>query len=104
VRDLDYGRIDDPVLREYIRIIKEDLANEQILKGEWKFVEYTFTQAETNKKIPHKLGFTPKDVLQLSLTGAGSITWNYSSFDETNLDITTTGACVVRAFIGRYRD
>jgi hypothetical protein len=69
----------------------------------------TFTQNGANIKIPHGLGFTPKDVLQTSLIGSGTLSWNYSLFDQTNLDVTITGATetdpvIVRAFIGTHTE
>lgn len=94
---------DDPVVRENMKRIQKELTETQIiLKGQWKFFELTFTGAVTNYKYPHFLNFVPKDIIQTSKTGAGSITWNYTLFDFNNLDITTTGACVVRAFVGSY--
>jgi len=94
---------EDITTQENMRRIQEELTRFQpILKCQWKFFELTFTGAVTNYKYPHKLSFVPKDVIQTSLIGAGALTWNYSLFDRTNLDITTTGACVVRAFIGAY--
>ena len=94
--------VDEITRQNMQRIQKEFTETQVILKGEWKFFSITFAGAVTNFKYPHKFTFTPKDVLQTSVTGAGSVTWNYSLFDKTNLDITTTGACVVRAFIGSY--
>lgn len=77
---------------------------EPVLKGRFKFFTYTFTGAVTNEKILHHLGFQPKDVLQTSLTGAGTITWNYDRFDVNYINVTTTGPCVVRAFLGSYAE
>lgn len=74
-----------------------------LFRGEWRFFELTFTAAVTNQKIPHNLGFEPKDIIQTSKTGAGSITFNYSLFDQTYFNITTTGSCVVRFFAGTYK-
>lgn len=93
----------DEITRQNMqRIQKEFTETQLILRGQWKFVEITFDKAVTNFKYPHKLSFTPKDILQTSLIGAGDLTWNFALFDKTNLDITTTDACVVRAFIGSY--
>lgn len=93
----------DQVARENMKRLQFEITDAQkILKANWKFFELTFETAVTNFKYPHKLTFTPKDVLQTSLKGTGALTWNYEEFDFTNLDITTTGPCVVRAFIGSY--
>lgn len=95
-------RVVDKVARENFQKVEDYVRSNDILRPNFKFYEIIFTAAETNKRIPHRLGFLPKDVLQTSLTGAGSLTWNYSLFDSTYLDVTTTGACVVRAFIGTH--
>lgn len=93
----------DPIDRENMKRIQNEFTSVQvILKGQWKFFEITFTGAVTNFKQKHLLDFVPKDIIQTSKTGAGSLTWNYTLFDRTNLDITTTGACIVRAFVGSY--
>lgn len=95
----------DPITRENMKRLQSELTSDQvILKGEWKFFELTFTTAVTNYKYPHKFGFTPKDVIQTYASGAMAVLWNYDSFDGTNLDITTSEAGTVRAFIGRYAE
>lgn len=96
--------IKDPVVREFLNKLITDLQSESILRGEWKFFELEFEAAVTNHRLPHQLKFVPTDVIQTSLTGAGTFTWNYDKFSNIYLDITTTGACKVRAFVGRYKD
>lgn len=51
---------------------------------------------------PHNLGFQPQDVIQTSLIGDAYLQWNYDRFTATNVSITVTNACVVRAFLGSY--
>lgn len=99
---LFFREITDNFIQENFRRLETFLLNQILLKANWRFIELTFTAAVTNYKYKHNLNFTPRDVIQTSKTGSGSITWNYASFDETNLDITTTGACVVRAYVGRH--
>lgn len=95
--------ISDERLRENFKRIQSEFTEKQvILKGEWKFFEIIFTVAVTNFKQKHLLGFLPKDIIQTSLTGTGVLTWNYDLFDKINLDITVTGPCKVRAFVGSY--
>jgi hypothetical protein len=72
------------------------------LQGQFDHFALTISKAETNLKIPHSLGFQPKDIIQTSLTGAGAITYNYATFTNQFIDITTTGACEVRFFGGTY--
>jgi hypothetical protein len=79
-------------------------SKEALLKGEWRFFIISIPSALTNFKYKHNLTFTPTDIIQTSVIGVGVITFNYDKFDKENLDITTTGACTVRAFVGRYEE
>ncbi len=95
----------DEVARENLsRIQKEVTIDQQLLRGQWKFIELTFDAEVANFKYPHKLSFVPKDVIQTSSIGTGTVIWNYDLFDRTNLDISTTEACTVRAFVGSYQE
>ena len=95
-------QIEDPNLRDSLQWIVDYLLTLDLLGSNFKFFELTFTKAETALAVPHKLGFQPIDILQTSLTGAGVPTFVYNSFTDKNFVITTTGACVVRFFAGRY--
>lgn len=96
------SEIVDPAARENFQKLDQYLVTENVLTSGFKHFELTFTQAETNKRIPHRLGYLPKDLIQTRLTGAGSLTWNYTLFTDEFLDVTTTGACVVRFLLGTY--
>jgi hypothetical protein len=96
--------IDDPYVLENFKRLKFFLQDFPLFRGEWHFLQVTLTSAVTNKKIAHGLGFKPLDIIQTSKIGAGDITFNFSSFDAVNIDVTTTGACVVRCFIGAYKE
>lgn len=93
--------IEDKPVRVAFRQLQEFLQKDTNLLG-FEHFEIVIDRAVTNFKYPHNLGFLPKDVLVTSLIGAGILTWNYSSFDETNLDLTTTGPVTVRAYIGAH--
>jgi hypothetical protein len=95
------SEIKDEYSQENFKRIREFFREQSILRGEWEHMEISIPSMVTNFKYPHKLGFLPKDILQTSLIGE-SIIWNYDRFDSTYLDITTGGACTVRAFVGRY--
>lgn len=91
------------------KVVEENLDRirsytENLLMGRFEgtHMVISFPSALTNFKVPHGLNFTPKDIIQTALTGAGTITWNYSLFDSENLDVTTSAACEVRAFVGVY--
>lgn len=81
-----------------IRLVAWLKANAQL--ANFNFYTITFTQAQTNFLFPHNLGFQPQDIVMTSLTGTGTLTFNYSLFDSTNLNISTTGPCVVRFLAG----
>jgi len=96
--------IDDEYVRENFTRLNDFFLNDALLRAGWKFFTLTFTGAVTNNKVRHGLGFKPLDVIQTSITGAGALTFNYALFDDINIDVTTTGACVVRCFIGAYKE
>lgn len=94
--------IEDVVLQRLFDLLNNHFLVNHQLDG-FKHFELAFTSAGTST-IPHNLGFQPKDVIQTSLTGSGALTWNYDLFDRTNISVTVTGPCVVRAFIGAYQE
>lgn len=99
--------VQDPVVREFLQRIREEFDSQTLLRGKWRFMELSFTSNITNFTVAHGLGFMPKDLFQTGKTGTGSITYNYSRFDSTNIDVTTSGTSasdplVVRFFVGRY--
>lgn len=96
--------IEDQNTRDALTRIQEYLNATAILRGEWKFIDIEFTGATTNYKYPHGFRFVPVDVIETHKSGAGVITFNFDDFDRTNIDITTTGACRVRALVGLYRE
>lgn len=102
IRVPPYEKLEDPVSRECFQWIIDYVRDVPLLQGSFRHFQLTFTRAETDLLIPHRLGFQPKDIIQTSLTGAGTVTFNYNKFDADNIAITTTGACVVRFFAGRY--
>lgn len=94
----------DPWVRENFKRLNSFFLKDALLKGLWQFREIEFLAAQTNAKIPHGLSFRPTDLILTSKTGPGDATINYDLFDNTNLDITTTDACVIRCFIGSYKE
>lgn len=96
--------IEDEYVRENFKRLSVFLASFPFFRGEWKFFELTFNGSVTNLKIPHGLTFTPKDVILTSSVGAGVVTFNYSLFNKNTIDISTSGACTIRCFIGSYKE
>jgi hypothetical protein len=93
-------QIVDEFTRQSIQFIRDFIDQENVLKGEFRHMEVTFNGSET-RVFPHGLGFIPKDIVQTSLVGASTITYNYSAFTKDNISITSTAACVLRFFVGR---
>jgi hypothetical protein len=100
---LNLTQIGDRYVRDAFEGIQKFIrANMQ--PSSFKHFEIEFEGAVTNFTYPHGLGVIPTDVIQTSKTGAGAVTWNYELFDRENLNITTTGACTVRAYIGSHQE
>jgi hypothetical protein len=98
---LTLTEIVDQYVRENFKRILSEFTDSPLLNGQWVLKTYTFTAAVTNQRLPHGLSFVPVDVILTSKTGSGSLTVNYALIDKTYLDLTTSGACVVRLLIGR---
>lgn len=94
--------IKDLVLRENFKMVETSLNSEPLLRGNFKFFEITVESLVTNLRYQHRLGFRPLDVITTYVSDQESVIWNFSEFTDEFLDITTTGACTIRAFIGRY--
>lgn len=99
---IDISRIQDIATKDAMQRIKEFIAAFPLFNGNWQFYEFVFTKGQDNIKIPHGLTFKPIDVIQTAIIGDAGVIWNYSLFDTTNLNLTVSSACTVRAFIGRY--
>lgn len=99
--EFELSRITDPIVQDILQSIRDYLRDFAFFNGDWKFFVLDFPQAVDNLKVPHGFKFTPTDVLQTAIIGEASIIWNYDLFDQTNLDVTISSPCTVRAFIGR---
>ncbi len=97
---INFADIQDPVLRRnfqnLVAYINQSLS---ILSG-FQFFELVFKEAVFNQKIAHTIGKIPSDVIVTQCTGEGSVTFNFGRFDENYLDVSTSGPCRVRMFIG----
>ncbi len=100
--DLIFKDVKDDYVRENFTRIQNYFNDDTISKGQWKHFDLEFTTAVTNRLVPHRLPYKPLDLIQTFKTGAGNITFNYSAFSDENISITTTGACRVRFFLGRF--
>jgi hypothetical protein len=75
-------------------------AQNQLLN--FRFFDLVFSSATSNFLVAHGFTYIPQDVLVTKIIGPGTVTFNYGLFDGTNVNITTSGACRVRFFVGTY--
>lgn len=97
-----FEAIEDERVREALQWMWEYLKAEPLLQGEFQHFELNFTAAVVNQMIPHRLGFVPRDIIETSTIGSGTITFNMSSFTSDAISVTTTGPVRVRFFGGSY--
>ena len=100
--DLKLHLITDRATRESLRAIQAFLDEQGFLRGKWQFVEFSFDKPTESFRYNHGLGFVPKDFVQTSFTGLGTILINWNNTNREYLDLTATGPCVVRGFVGAY--
>ena len=96
--------ISDEFSQENFKRIELNINSFPLNKGNFFFFEFTFDSAATNKRIPHNLGFRPKDILQTAVSNGAVVTWNYELFDASFLDVTVSAPCKVRVFVGCYKE
>lgn len=93
----------DMNIRESFTWLYEYLIRVPILKSELEHFERTFSQPLSQEKVPHGLGFTPKDIILTYVSpDSTTVSFQYDQFDGTNLVITTNAACTIRFMAGRY--
>lgn len=100
--DLKLHLIDDKPTREAFKQLLNIIDHQEILKGNWQYVEFEFDKAVESFRYNHNLGFVPKDFIMSFLSGSGSVFINWYNTDRQFLDLSATGPCVVRGFIGAY--
>lgn len=93
--------IKDERVRESIQWMYEYLISEPLLQGKFDHFEVTTRAAVTNLKVPHNLGFQPKDIIVTSQIG-GTATFNYQQFTPQYIVLTTSAAMTVRFFGGTH--
>lgn len=100
-----FEEITDERVRESIQWMYEYLLATPLLQGRFEHFSITTIGAVTNLKIPHTLGFAPKDIIQTSITSAtfgASVIFAYSSFTPEYIVLTTSAPLTVRFFGGSY--
>lgn len=100
---ISYKEIQDTYIRQnFLNLIDYFTNQNQLLN--FKFYELVVSAAVTNYKLSHQLGFQPVDIIVTQVTGSGSVSFNLGLSDNKFLNITTSGSCRVRFFVGKYWD
>jgi hypothetical protein len=107
IRDPRLENIADVNVRRAVEGLRDYIRESNVLAGVFKFLELQFTTNGT-VLVPHGLTIQPIDVIQLHVSGTGSIVYNYGAFDRTNISVTISGGPTpsnplrVRILAGRY--
>lgn len=99
-------RVKDTNIRESLLRAEDAFNSDPLGRSGFVFRTYVLTAPTypATLHIPHQLLFVPKDVLQTSSIGAGTLAWKYDQFTQTALVATITGPVTVRLFLGTYAD
>ena len=98
--DLKLTQVNDIYVRTALVTLKDAINLTGLAGSNLRLIEIETRGAVTNASIPHRLGFTPTDVILTRITG-GTVTWNYDKFTKDDLNLTTSGAVKLRCLIGR---
>lgn len=94
--------IDDIYIQENFKRLGDYFIEDAITRSKFEFLTVTFTGSSTNFKLQHKLGYVPKDVILMHNLNNATVTFSYSSFDETSIVVTVSAATTLRMLVGRY--
>lgn len=100
--DLLNKEVSDPYARENFFRLKRDLEKQSILDGDFKFFELELEDGFTSYQFTHNLGFIPKDIIVLHISGDQNLYFEYDSFTSNFLYITNNGPCRVRFLAGLF--
>jgi hypothetical protein len=77
----------------------------------FQHMEITISAPGENIKVPHNLGFVPRDVIVSRASGPGLIQFNYASFTATDLDLsvvagtpTRADPSILRIYVGTHQE
>lgn len=98
---LNIKDITDIYVRKNFENLRDYFSNENQLLG-FKFFELVFPQAVSNYRFPHGLKTIPQDIIVTQITGQGEVKFNNFAFDISQAEVTATGPCRIRFFMGTY--
>lgn len=97
-------QVDDPYVQENFKRLGDFARSDAITRSNFQFlsIDVPGPGAKTNFRPPHHLNFRPLDVLLLSNSTNATVAFNYNLFDDTYLDINSSGPTTLRLLVGRY--
>lgn len=102
LRQLPLDNIEDLPTRQALQWTQDFIKSFDVINAGFKFFQLTFKSNVTAQAVPHNLGFLPSDIIQTSLVGTGTLSFNYKNFTDKNLIITTTGTSTSDPLIVRF--
>ncbi len=93
-------------IQDNFQRLQDKLSADILTSGQWRLMELTFSEDATQRGIPHNLGFVPLDVIETSIKGTGTLTYNFGLFTEQDVVVTVGSTnpadpLVVRFLVGR---
>lgn len=102
IPELAISQIKDIYIRKNFELLSDYFSKNNQLLG-FKFFEQVFDKAVTNFRLSHGLGFVPKDVIITKLVPQDTLVLlNEGLFDASTIDISVSGPCTIRFFVGAY--
>jgi len=95
-------QVDDPYVQENFKRLGDFARQDAIIGCNFQFLSLTVPAAGVNQKLEHNLNFKPLDVIILSNSTNATVVLNYSLFDETFINLNSSGPTVLRLLLGRY--
>ena len=94
----------DRYVRENFMEIDRYMADLVFTRGDYKFMQLVAGKSGTHT-FYHGLGFTPKDIMLLSVRNddAASVTFHYDDFNKDTISVTTDAGCTIRIYLGNHR-
>lgn len=88
--------------KDLITALNAELNGNPFTSGKFKAFEVELEGAASHFEVKHGLGFVPKDIIQTSVIGSGSVTWNYALFTKEVVILTVSNAVKVRFLAGSF--
>lgn len=99
--ELNAKDIGDPYVRTNFQNLKDYFTRQNQLL-DFLFLEVIFTQAEDLRRVTHELGYIPRDLIRMEVSGTGIATFHRGKFTNRFLFISADGPVRLRFFVGNF--